>query len=232
MNIRQKLRFGVDFAMSIAMFALMSSQYTGMENHEIAGAAMLVLFLVHHALNFRWYRMFGRGSYSGQRILLTVTDFILLADMLVLMVSGIAMSRSMFRFLNLEMEHELAGSLHMVSGYLGFLLMGFHFGMHYSVILGMLRKKFHVTKKNETRTLILRIATGAASGYGVYALIKQQFYIYITLRAHFVLFDFDEPAILYELDLLAVAMLTAFSGYFLQRLMIYIKSKKQQGEFI
>ncbi|MEA4890201.1 MAG: DUF4405 domain-containing protein [Clostridiaceae bacterium] len=209
MNIRQKLRFGVDFAMSVVMFALMSSQYTGMESHEIAGAVMLALFLAHHALNLRWYKMLGRGSYSGKRILLTATDFILLADMLVLMVSGIAMSRSVFRFLGFEMEHELASSLHMVSGYLGFLLMGFHFGLHYGGILEILRKKFCVTKKNKARTWILQITAGAASGYGIYALIKQRFFDYIMLRAHFVLFDFDEPVILYGMNLLAIEILNS-----------------------
>lgn len=230
MNVKQKLRLGIDLAMSIAIFILMSSQYTGMENHEIVGAITLALFLIHHAINFRWYKTLFRGNYSGQRILLRVTDFVLLADMFVMMVSGIGMSRNVFRFLGFGIERELAVSLHLVSGYLGFLLMGFHFGLHYGGILGMLRKAFHVTKKSKARTWILRIIAAAATGYGVYALSKQRFFTYITLRAHFVLFNFDEPTFLYELDLLAIAILAVFAGYYLQKLLIYKRTKQNQGE--
>ena len=220
----------INFAMGAVMFLLMSSQHTGMDNHEIAGAVMLALFLIHHALNFRWYRALGKGGYTGQRILLTATDFILLADMLVMAVSGIGMSRTVFRFLGLQMERELAISLHLVSGYLGFLLMGFHFGLHAGGILGMLRKAFRVTTKSKIRTWTLRILAAGVSGYGVYALLKQRFFTYITLRAHFVQFDFGAPALQYELELLAIAAMTAFSGYYLQRLMQNMNSQKRKGE--
>lgn len=230
MTLRQMPRVWIDFAMCVVMFALMSSQYTGMDNHEIAGALMIALSIVHHALNFRWYTALGKGKHSGRRALMTATDLVLLADLLVMAVSGIGMSQTVFRFLNFQMKRELAISLHLVSGYLGFLLMGFHFGLHWSVILGMLRKTFHIAASSKTRTLALRILAAAAVGYGVYALIKQRFFTYITLQAHFVMFDFSEFAVLYELELLAIASTTAIFGYFPRWLLKYDNSRNRKGD--
>lgn len=40
---------------------------------------------------------------------------------------------------------------------------------------------------------------------------------YITLRLYFVFFNYGESTFLYEIDLLAITVCTAFIGYFLQK---------------
>ena len=40
--------------------------------------------------------------------------------------------------------------------------------------------------------------------------VKAFFISYITLKMHFVLWDYEEPAIFYELDLLAIMILMIF----------------------
>ncbi len=230
MNFKSKAKMVIDIAMSIALFALMSFQFTEQKNHEIAGAVMLILFFMHHFMNYKWHSILGKGKYSIQRNLLVIADMLLLIDMTALMVSGIRMSRYIFRFLDLNMSWSLARSLHMVSSYTGFLLMGFHIGLHYGMILGMFRIIVHITKKNKIRTWILRGIAGIASVYGVYALFKRNFISYITLQMHFVMFNYKEPVIFYELDLLAITILMIFAGYYLQKLFIYLKTKEKRNE--
>jgi hypothetical protein len=230
MNFKSKAKMVIDIAMSIALFVLMSFQFTEQKNHEIAGAVMLILFFLHHFMNYKWYFTLGKGKYSIQRSLLVIADMILLIDMIALMVSGIRMSQYIFRFLDLNMSWSLAMNLHMVSSYTGFLLMGFHIGLHYGMILGMFRKVFHITKKSQIRIWILRGIAGMTSVYGVYALIKRNFISYITLQVHFAFFDYEEPVIFYEWDLLAITILMIFAGYYLQKLFIYVKTKEKRNE--
>lgn len=230
MNFKSKVKMVIDIAMSFALFVLMSYQFTGQKNHEIAGAVMLILFFLHHFMNYKWYTTLGKGKYSMQRSLLVIADMLLLIDMVILMISGIGMSRYVFRFLDLNMSMSLARNLHMFSSYTGFLLMGFHIGLHYGMILGMFRKVFRIQKKNKVRTRILRSIAGIVSVYGVYALLKRNFISYMTLQMHFVFFDYEEPVIFYELDLFAITILMIFVGYYIQKLFITINKKEKYNE--
>ena len=135
MKIKQKVKMLVDICMTILLFVLMAFHYVGLQWHEVTGAAMLILFILHHILNGSWYRALGKGKYPSGRILLTVVDTILLIDMFLLMFSGISMSRYVFRFLDIPVSKAWARGMHMTASYAGFLLMGFHIGLHYGMIL-------------------------------------------------------------------------------------------------
>lgn len=227
MNFKTKAKLMIDIAMSITLFILLSYQFMEQKNHEIAGAVMLALFVLHHVMNYKWYTALVKGKYTPQRVLITVIDFAILIDMLLTMISGIRMSSYVFDFINLDFSMELARSLHMISSYLGFLLIGLHIGLHYGMIMGMIRKAFHITEENILRTWILRVLAILISIYGIYALLKREFLSYITLKMHFVLFDFNEPVIYYILDLLAIMILMIFIGYYVQRLMIRLQRKNK-----
>lgn len=130
MNTKTKIKVLVDIAMSMVLFICMSYQFIGQENHEIAGAVMLILFILHHILNVRWFMGLTKGKYGLQRIFLTIIDFSVLLTMLLLMISGIRMSRMVFAFINIEfIGMGTARIIHMVTSYLGFLLMGIHIGL-------------------------------------------------------------------------------------------------------
>lgn len=217
----------IDIVMSIVMFVCMSYQFVGQKNHEIAGAVMLVLFILHHILNIRWFNGLVNGKYSPQRIFLILINFTMLINMLLVMISGIRMSRTVFVFLNLKfMGMGTARNLHMMMSYLGFLLMGIHIGMHFGMIQNMMRKIFMMKEKNRTRTWILRGIDILIATYGIYALLKRNFLLYITLQMHFVFFDYTEPVIFYILDLMAIMILMGSIGYYIQQFMI--TSRKEQ----
>lgn len=230
MNLKLKIKISIDILMSIVLFVLMSYQFTEQKKHEIAGAIMLVLFIFHHALNYKWFTSLGKGKYSKIRILTLVVDILLFVGMISLMLSGIGMSRYVFRFLDFDMSQNIARSTHMVASYGSFLLMSIHIGLHYNMILLMIHKIFGITKPNRVRTVIYTGFIGGISIYAIYALIKRKFILYITLQMHFVFFDYDEPIIFYEIDLLTITLLMVFVGYYLQRLLSNnsIKSKGVQ----
>lgn len=49
--------------------------------HEWLGLAMFLLFFLHHLLNAGWHRALGKGAYTANRILGTVTNLLLLLAM-------------------------------------------------------------------------------------------------------------------------------------------------------
>ena len=59
----------IDILMSVMLLLLMAYQVVGDYLHEICGTAMLVLFLMHHILNVRWYMSLLKGKYMPQRVI-------------------------------------------------------------------------------------------------------------------------------------------------------------------
>ena len=96
---RKHLKILVDLFMTIAMLFLMGYHLWGEAAREWVGAALFVLFLLHHGLTAVWHKKLFKGRYTASRILPTVADIAVLAAMLALMYSGIRLSRYVFTFL-------------------------------------------------------------------------------------------------------------------------------------
>lgn len=143
MTARGKVRLAVDLLMTLALFFLMGYPFFGEVAHEWVGAAMFVLFIVHHVLNRRWYKNLFAGRYTATRILTLCLDVLVLLAMLAQMYSGIALSRHVFAFLPTGGGVLFARRLHLLSAYWGFLLMSAHLGLHWGMILTMLKKALH-----------------------------------------------------------------------------------------
>ena len=76
MKTRQVIKIGIDISMTVLLFILMAFHYVGLQWHEVTGAVMLVLLILHHILNGYWYRALGNGKYSSGRILFTIVDVV------------------------------------------------------------------------------------------------------------------------------------------------------------
>jgi integral membrane sensor domain MASE1 len=98
---------------------LMAHMLTGQRVHEWAGTLMFLMFIIHNVLNANWYLKLLRGKYTPQRMLQTVTNLLVFASMLGLMISGIIMSRHVFSFLSINGGMAFARKLHMLSSLLG-----------------------------------------------------------------------------------------------------------------
>jgi len=223
MKARQTIKIIIDICMTVLLFVLMAFHYVGLQWHEITGAAMLVLFILHHILNGNWYKALGKGKYRPGRVLLTVVDVVLLVDMLLLMFSGIAMSRFVFRFPDIPVSKAWARGMHMTASYAGFLLMGCHIGLHYGMIMGMVKKAFSAAGGNRDRkkqtvcTWILRCIAILIGMYGAHALYTRKFLDYISQKVMFAFFDYEEPIICFIVDYVAIMGLMIFISYYLQK---------------
>ena len=227
MNKTMRLKLAVDIGMTVLLFVLMAYQLTGDFAHEWAGAAMFLLFLIHHILNRRWAASLGNGRYTPLRILQTVINVLLLAAILGLMVSGIILSRHVFSFLPISGGAALARQIHLLASYWGFVLMSLHLGLHWGMVVGMVHKMLK-WPASKGRTAVLWAAAVGIGLYGAYGfLFRYQLWLYLFRQAEFVLFDaFSRPAILFFLDHLAMMGTFVLVSYGLTRL---LQAKRRGG---
>ena len=187
MRLNRYVKMGIDLVMTALMFCQTAYLLIGETAHEWVGTLLFALFILHHALNWRWYRGLGKGRWPAARILQTAVNFLLLACMLGLMVSGVILSREVFRFLPVSGGMRFARILHMLSAYWGFVLVGVHAGLHWGMVISMLPKKRAGAKTAASvRKWALRAAALLCCGFGVYAFVKHRIADYLFLRSQFV----------------------------------------------
>lgn len=208
MKAKMKIKLTVDLLMTLVLLCLMAYQIVGETLHEWFGAGMLVLFILHTALNLKWYGNLFKGRYTVLRVIATILNLAVLAAILCLGYSGVVLSRHLFAFLPIRGGMALARVLHLAASYWGFLLMGLHLGLHWGMIAGMMKKALRVTGGNAAAGFVSRLAVLGAAAYGVYAFITEKIADNLFLRTQFVFFDYEASAV--EVFGKYIAMLVLF----------------------
>ena len=172
------IKIMIDILMTVALLFASGYQLWGEAAHEWVGAGLFVLFIAHHILNFNWYRSLFRGKFTLMRIFQVIVDLLVLVVMLMEMYSGIVLSRYVFAFLPIESGLSLARRLHILGAYWGILLMSLHLGMHWNMILGMVRKRAKIKSVSKIRTVICNCAGLFIAGYEIFVFVKRDFLTY------------------------------------------------------
>ncbi len=219
MKPRAVAKLIVDIMMTLALLFLMGYQFWGDVAHEWAGAGMFLLFIVHHILNGRWYRSMFRGKYTSFRISQLIVDLLLFLAMLGLMVSGIMLSNHVFDFLGIHRGMSFARLLHMAASHWGFVLMALHLGLHWNIMLGMMRKAAKIRGDSRARSTVLTAAGAGIAAYGLYVFIDRDMLTYMLLRSQFAFLDFSEPIQLFYADYLAMMGLFIFAAHIISKLL-------------
>ena len=111
----------------------------------------------------------------------------------------------------------LARKLHILGAYWGFILMSLHLGLHWNMLLGMLRKQIKLPV-SQTRNTALFLVSAVIAAYGVYVFISRNFATYLFLQSEFVFLDYSEPKLLFYLDYLALMGLCVFIAHYASKL--------------
>lgn len=212
MKRKQIVKIIVDVLMTVVLLLLMAYSLVGEAVHECLGIGMFVLFLLHHVLNRNWNRNLLKGRHTQLRTLQTVLVVLALVTMAGSMISGMVLSRHVLSFLPITGGQALARTLHMLSAYWGLAIISLHLGLHFNIMLGMVRKVFGST--SGIRRWIIRGIGVLIAGYGIYAFIKRDIGSYMFYRSMFVFFDYEEPIIFFLLDYVAVMGLFVFIGHY------------------
>jgi len=215
-NTNALKRLLLDAAMSALMILLMAYQVMGDAAHEIAGTAVGVLFLAHAWLNRRWFATFYKGAFTPLRALQNTMIVLVLLDTLVVMVTGVIISGTVFSFLNISAGIALARTLHLCSSYWALVLMSAHVGVHWSAVMGMARSVFGLPRRSGLAAWGFRALAAAVAVRGAWAFHHLQVWPFLTLQNQFAFFD-DAPDWLVLLNWTCVMGLFVFVSYYAGR---------------
>ena len=215
MKVKLIHKIRIDLIMTILLLCQMAYMLIGETVHEWLGTVMFLLFILHQVLNEQWYKNLLRGNYTPYRVVQLIVILLLLLSMLGLMVSGIILSRVVFAFLPIHGGMGFARTLHMLAAYWGFIFMSIHLGLHWGMILGVLRKRWRMQNPSAIRTWVLRILAILLSAWGVYAFAKNNIADYLFLRSQFVFFDVERSLLFFWAEYLAMMGLFVFLAYYL-----------------
>ena len=225
--MKKKLRIVIDIGMVLLLPLLMAYSLVGEAAHEYLGIGMFLLFIAHHILNIAWWKHIFRGKYTPLRIFGAAVNLALAVIMLALPISGMILSRHVFRFLLLG-EAAAARTVHLLASYWGLVLMSVHAGMHGNVMMGMIRKNTNPRQPSKIKIWSLRFIAVLLSICGVQAFVKNEIGSYLFLRTQFVFVDFSQPVVLVLLDYLAIIALFAMVGYCISKV---INKNKRPGNW-
>lgn len=117
--------------MILCILIVMDYRFIDNAIHEILGLFIVLLFIIHNTLNRHWYTAIGKVKLDLLRILKTITNLLFLVIMLLVAVTGVLISQTVFSSFSLS-GNLWAHELHILSAYLGFILAAIHIGLHWN----------------------------------------------------------------------------------------------------
>ena len=227
MKASVKFKICVDITMTAALYACMAYMLVGEEAHEWIGSGLALLFVLHNALNRKWYAALLTGRYTPLRAFQTAVNLLCLASMAAAAVSGAAMSRYLYDIPFLSGGASLARTVHMLAAYWGYCFISLHLGLHWSMMLGMMKNAATPQRALRWITPLLRTAGAAAALLGAHALMRHKLLDYMFLRNQFVFFDTERPLCLFFLDYAAIMALWAWLAHYARLALIKVSARKK-----
>lgn len=227
MKASVKFKICVDITMTAALYACMAYMLVGEEAHEWIGSGLALLFVLHNALNRKWYAALLTGRYTPLRAFQTAVNLLCLASMAAAAVSGAAMSRYLYDIPFLSGGASLARTVHMLAAYWGYCFVSLHLGLHWSMMLGMMKNAAAPQRAPRWITPLLRTAGAAAALLGAHALMRHNLLDYMFLRNQFVFFDTERPLCLFFLDYAAIMALWAWLAHYARLALIKVSARKK-----
>lgn len=136
--------------------------WQGNVSHEVAGASMFLLLVVHNVFHRRWFATLGGGPRARRGRFNIALTFVLLAGMLGLLGTSLVISETLFAGLRLD-DDFTARQIHAGVAYWLLIIVAIHLGLRWPLLMSVGRKLCGITKASAARTMALRvIAIGIA----------------------------------------------------------------------
>lgn len=209
------VKTGIDIVMTALLLVVMGHHITENLAHEAIGITIFVLFIVHHILNYKWYKNLFKGKYTPARIFQTTIDFLLFICILLLIVSAPMVSMDVLAFLNIG-GAAVGRILHRLCGIWSFIFMAIHLGFHVPMFIGMAKKAVRLSPMGNTLLKwILRLVLFAVCAYGIYAFTSRALWDDMFYLTEFQFMP-SETAVAFFSQYIALFVLFAAIGYYVR----------------
>ena len=215
-------RMIIDIMLTVILLLQMAYMLVGEELHEWFGVGMFLLFIIHLYLNRKWIQSIFKGRYTFLRGFQSIINLCVFICMIMLMISGIVLSKYVFAFLPITGGMSIARIIHMCSSYWGFLLMSIHLGLHWSMMMSILMKKGKIK--------VIKPFIGYIGFIlfllGLYYFNEQNMIEYLFLKNQFVFFDTSISLVSFLMKYIMIMTTFAYIGYQLKKYLLKHKKKK------
>ncbi len=213
-NVGHLARTAVKAAMIVLALFQMTRQFLPGTVHEVTGICLGLCVVAHVVQNRRWFTSFTRGRWGAARIGATVVDVALVAILIAMVASGVAMSGLAVQ-LGLAKGTAALRGVHMACVHGGFLLMAVHAGMHGRPLVSRGLQTLNSLPARLGAALIVALLCV----WGAWEFVRLDFMGYLTLRTRFAFIDPSQSVVLFVLDHAAIFALFVVAGYGLVRLL-------------
>ena len=114
----------------LLLFLLSYPLTRGLYRHGVLGSLLLALFMLHHGVNWLWYKTLLKGRWNLRRCITTGIDVLLFMSALAVIVSSLYMSGEIFSFMPFPMTWW-ARSLHNCATAWLFIIGAIHLGVRW-----------------------------------------------------------------------------------------------------
>ncbi len=162
-----------DLFMAILLFLMFDKMLFGIKFHEIGGLVAISLFFLHILINRKWVVSITKNLFNKQiPIKVKINyfiNFMLLLDVMLMLITGIFMSKIVFRSFNLP-DMAMSKQLHFFSASAFIILLGVHIGFHWKWIVSVFKKIFKIPmeyKLNKVICYIMILVLICVGGYNI-----------------------------------------------------------------
>ena len=206
------LRLGLDLlALGLFMAAM---AYWWMDNraHELIGTGMFALLFLHNIFNRRWYGGISRTRRQARPLVTVVLNLTLLATMVTLLTTSVLISQSLFGFLALG--GPTARDLHILAAYWALIIVSIHLGLHWSIVINVVRGLLRISGTLPLQTALLRLASVGIAVGGIYSSLELDIGSRLLLISTMQFWDFNEDAAGFFLRIVAISGLHIAAGHY------------------
>jgi hypothetical protein len=193
---------------------MLSLAYWWLENlpHEIFGTAMLSLLGWHLVLNRHWFGKLLRGRYDARRMVVVTLHVILIFNMLILLLTSIVISKSLFAALPIPDSIYLR-EVHWFSAYWVLMFVGAHLGLHWVRVMAIIRSVLRLSS-NSTTTAALRLFALLLTGFGTWSFLVLDVWSKLTFTYSLDVWNFRKSVTPYFGHWTGVVALTAIATHY------------------
>lgn len=161
--------------------------------HEVLGAVLFALLCAHVFWNRRWFQALPKGRYDLRRSFTAFIHIGLLAGMLVLLITGLTISQTLFRFLDFS-DAMILREAHWFSAYWVMVLVGLHLGLNIKRVVTWLRLAPQVAG---CRRILLRSSAVLIAAGGIQSSYAMELGTKLSFGYSVNFWDFDNDPMLF-----------------------------------
>lgn len=204
---------------TMACLLVLALAYWWLDNlpHELFGTALFALLIRHLVVNWSWFRNLGRGRYDTRRRGILVLHAILIVNMIVLLVTSLVISQSVFAWQPLPNIAHLR-EIHWFSAYWVIVIVGLHIGLHWRRIMAFVPTSLRL-KGSCWGEVSLRLLTALLAIYGAWSFAVLGVWTKLTFTYSLEFWDFTSSVSPFFAHWTGVIGLFAVIGHCVARLL-------------